>query len=54
MQNPNQQTLYILQNEIHHDELLEYVIKKVGPILYTIYAAYFPWELSSSKDLRLV
>ena len=52
MKNPNQRTLYILQNEIQFDELLEFVIKRVGPVVYTIYAAYFPWELTTSKDTK--
>lgn len=52
IKNPNFQTLFILQNEIQLDELLEYVIRKVGPVLYTIYASYFPWEVTNSKDLQ--
>ena len=52
MQNPNQQTLYILQNEIQFDEILEFVIKKVGNVLYQIYTAYFDWELTTSRDVK--
>jgi len=51
MENPTQRTLYVLQNEINFDELLEFLIKKVGRVLYTIYGAYFPWELTGSKDI---
>lgn len=51
IQNPNFQTLFILQNEIHWDELLEYVIRRAGNVLYTIYTSYFPWEITNSKDL---
>ena len=54
MQNPNQQTLYILQNEIQFDELLEYLIWKVGPALYQVYFVYFKWELTTSWDVKQI
>ena len=52
MENPNQQTVFILQNEVQYDELLEFLIKKIGGTLFEIWLAYFPWESSNSRDLE--
>lgn len=48
LKSPNYYTVSILENNIKFDELCNYLIRNVGPVLYEIYAAYFPWEIANS------
>lgn len=48
IKSPNYWTVSILENDIKFDEICNYVIKSTGPVLYEVYAAYFPWEIANS------
>jgi hypothetical protein len=48
LKSPNYYTVSILENNVKFDEICNYLIRNVGPVLYEVYSAYFPWEIANS------